>query len=39
MKIAAAGTYSLHFTDPRHATLEYSIDGRSGSLALVRQPF
>ena len=39
LKIAATGRYTLHFTDARHATLDYSIDGRSGSLALVRQPF
>ena len=39
LKISASGTFSLHFTDSRHATLEYSIDGRSGSLSLVRQPF
>jgi hypothetical protein len=39
LKVAASGPYSLHFTDPRHATLDYSIEGRSGSVALVRQPF
>ncbi|MGZ5596234.1 MAG: hypothetical protein ACXWG3_06300 [Usitatibacter sp.] len=37
--IAASGTYTFHFADPRHATLDYSIDGHSGSVALVRQPF
>jgi hypothetical protein len=39
LKIAASGTYTLHFADARHATLEYSIDGRSGTLTLSRQPF
>jgi hypothetical protein len=38
-KVAASGTYSLHFADPHHATLAYSIDGRAGTLPLVRQPF
>lgn len=39
LKVAASGTYTLHFTDAHHATLEYSIEGRSGSLPLARQPF
>ena len=39
LKIASTGSYTLHFTDPRHATLEYAIDGHSGSLPLFRQPF
>jgi len=33
------GTHSLRFLDAQRATLEYSVLGRSGTLALNRQPF
>jgi hypothetical protein len=36
---AATGRYTLRFADAHNATLEYSIDGRSGTVPLVRQPF
>jgi hypothetical protein len=41
LKVASQGTYTLQFPYgvSTAATLEYSIDGRSGTLALKRQPF
>jgi hypothetical protein len=36
---AVTGRYTLRFANAHNATLEYSIDGRSGTLSLVRQRF
>lgn len=41
LAVNIAGTYRLRFNGdkPTSATLEYSLEGHSGSLALTRQPF
>jgi hypothetical protein len=33
------GTHRLRFLDTQRASLEYTLEGRSGTLALTRQPF
>jgi hypothetical protein len=38
LQVIPVGTYRLRF-DNGAATFDYTVDGRSGSLALVRQPF
>jgi hypothetical protein len=37
--VAQTGTFSLRFADSGHANFSWSIDGRSGSTAVERQPF
>ncbi len=39
LKVGAVGPYVLRFQDSTHATLEYSVFGRTGTLSLTRQPF
>lgn len=39
LQVGAVGTFRLRFDGTRHAIMEYSLEGRSGSLDLVRQPF
>jgi hypothetical protein len=36
---ADVGPYRIHFNADGSASLDYTIDGRAGSLALFRQPF
>jgi hypothetical protein len=38
LQLADAGSFRLHFVGD-NATFDYTVDGRSGSLALSRQPF
>lgn len=39
LRITDSGSFALHFIDGEHATLDYSIKGHSGTLALQRQSF
>jgi hypothetical protein len=39
LQVGAVGTFHLRFDGTQHAIMEYSLDGRSASLDLVRQPF
>jgi hypothetical protein len=38
LKVIQAGTYSITFT-ASGATFNYNVDGRTGTLQLVREPF
>jgi hypothetical protein len=39
LRLVSQGPYRLRFDDASHATLEYQIEGRSGTLTLERQAF
>jgi hypothetical protein len=39
LQVIPVGTYRYRFTDLEHATFEYSVEGRTGTLSLVRQSF
>ncbi len=39
LQVGAVGTFRLRFDGTQHAIMEYSLEGRGGSLDLVRQPF
>lgn len=39
LSVESVGPYTLRFADRDHATLDFSVDGHAGSLALTRQPF
>jgi hypothetical protein len=39
LQVIPAGTYRYRFQDLEHATFEYSVEGNSGSLSLIRQDF
>lgn len=39
LQVGAVGTYSLRFDSTQQARMAFTVDGRSGVLDLVRQPF
>ncbi len=38
LRVTAVGAYTLRFPERDHAFLDYTLDGRSGTLELFRQP-
>ncbi len=39
LQVQAVGRYTVRFSDTGHAAFDYSVDGRSGTLSIQRQPF